>query len=174
MSLCSLSASFIRAHKAVPGLSGARRNTRGFHSVNRGLAPNSAWHLISHARPEAASLSTRASSLSLLFVAVLVASLRLHTFPSLAVFILDCLFRLRWPSPLPRLQLRHSFSAPASLEHRSLPSLSVFDQRPGPPLHNGYSSPPHPPFASQRRTSPGRCACLLTSGLLTCPYLPIC
>ena len=51
MSLCSLSASFIRAHKAVPGLSGARRNTRGFHSVNRGLVPNSAWHLISHARP---------------------------------------------------------------------------------------------------------------------------
>lgn len=119
--------------QAVPGLSAARRNTRGFHSVNQGLAPNSR-KLISHACPEAVPFSTRAPSLLFVVVSVLHTS-SLVLFLSLAVFILDRLHRLRWPSPLPRLRfLLCSFGAPSSLDYRSdfLPSwypISATDRR---------------------------------------------
>ena len=122
--------------RRLPGLSAARRNTRGSNSVNQGLAPNSR-KLISHASPEAiVPFSTRAPSL--LFVAVIV----LHTFSlvlflSLALFILDRLHRLRWPSPLPRLRFLLQRVVPPRSPFR-LASLLVSDQRHGPPSHNGF------------------------------------
>jgi hypothetical protein len=175
--LCVQPSSFIRVHKPyrrLPGLSAARRNTRGSHSVNQGLAPNSR-KLISHASPEAVPFSTRAPSL-LFVAAVVLRTFSLVLFLSLAVFILDRLHRLRWPSPLPRLRSL----LPRAVLPRSpfrLPSFLVSDQRHGPPSHNGYPRRHFhfhihiPLLLLANCTSPGRC--LLTSGLLTRLFLPI-
>jgi hypothetical protein len=138
--VCSLhpsSACTSRAfYRRLPGLSAARRNTRGSHSVNQGLAPNSR-KLISHASPEAVPFSTRAPSL--LFVAAIVLrTFSLVLFLSLAVFILDRLHRLRWPSPLPCLRSLLQRAVLPRSPFR-LPSFLVSDQRHGPPSHNGHS-----------------------------------
>lgn len=107
--------------------------------MNQGLAPNSR-KLISHASPEAVPFSTRAPSLLFVVVIVLQQYLQSRTLLSLAVFILDRLHRLRWPSPLPRLRFllpRATCILPRS-PFRLVAFFLVSDQRHGPPSHNGY------------------------------------
>ena len=105
-----------------------RDETRAASTARTRAWLNSARHLISHACPEAVPFSTRASSL--LFVAV--PALPFQTFRH-SLFILDCLLRLRWPSPL--LPCAHSL-ARLPRQPTLLPS-SVLDQHRGSPSHNG-------------------------------------
>ncbi len=163
-----LLASFIRVHNAVPGLSGPRRNTRGFHSVNQGLVPNSA----STSSPvPVLRLSPsphehlRCSLSSFVRLCVLFASSR-H---SLCLFRLphQALLAIAASSPAPT-----PFSALASHDYRAfLLCPRSAHQHHGPAVAQRLSHriPRQPALHIA-----GLVYLQLTFGLLTCLYPPIC